>query len=164
MQATDENFYGTTNGLGAAGEGTVFKITPRGKLSTLYSFCSKPACTDGANPEAGLVQGADGNFYGTTSGTYCYCQGPGCDTVFKITPGGKLTTLHSFGANEGLPYAGLIQATDGDLYGTTFYGGYRPMPMTGDCAQYGCGTGFKITAAGKLTTLHSFKVAHGSNP
>jgi hypothetical protein len=63
----------------------VFEITPGGKLTTVYSFCSKTNCTDGGRPEAGLVQGTDGNFYGTTE-----------STVFRITPAGKLTTLYSF--------------------------------------------------------------------
>ncbi len=78
--------------------GTVFKITPSGTLTTLYSFCSQSGCTDGLEPEAVLVQGTDGNFYGTTifGGT----NGEG--TVFKITPGGQLTTLYSFCSQSGL--------------------------------------------------------------
>jgi len=86
VQATDGNFYGTTTG-GGAGSGTVFKITPAGALTTLYSFCSEPDCADGATPYAGLVQGTDGALYGTTrygGGTSCV----DCGTVFKITPGG----------------------------------------------------------------------------
>ena len=66
VQATDGNFYGTTSSGGANGDGTVFKITPSGTLTTLYSFCSQSGCTDGANPDAGLVQATNGNFYGTT--------------------------------------------------------------------------------------------------
>jgi uncharacterized repeat protein (TIGR03803 family) len=114
VQGTSGNFYGTTaygGGIGCSGGcGTVFKITPSGVLTTLHSFDK----TDGANPSAGLVQGTDGNFYGTTEygGT-----GDG-GTIFKITPAGILTTLHSF-SDEGSPYAGLIQSTDGSFYGTT---------------------------------------------
>jgi uncharacterized repeat protein (TIGR03803 family) len=123
VQATDGNFYGTTldGGLysnqacSAPGCGTVFKITPGGTLTTLYSFCAQTNCTDGANPGAGLVQGTDGNFYGTTSigGAYGY------GTVFRITPGGTLTTLHSFDDSDGASPGGLVQATDGSFYGIT---------------------------------------------
>jgi len=173
--ATDGNFYGTTVGGGVnlgcpnygPGCGTVFKITPAGKLTTLYSFCSQGGknCTDGAAPFAGLVQGTEGDLYGTTfgGGTGSACQG--CGTVFKITPAGKLTTLYSFcsegGANctDGAwPYPGaLSQSSNGIFYGTTSGGG-----------TYGAGTIFKITAAGKLTTLYSFcpetNCTDGENP
>src|ERR1019366_5014744 len=119
VQATDGNFYATTleggsnNGcsLGSGSCGTVFKITPGGTLTTLYSFCAQPGCADGGNPYAGLVQGSDGNFYGTTFGR----GANGYGTVFKITPAGALTSLHSFtGADGQYPFAGLVQATDGD--------------------------------------------------
>ncbi len=118
IQATDGNFYGTTPGTGANGAGTVFKITAGGTLTTLYSFCSQSGCTDGTAPYAGLVQGTDGSFYGTTTfggaiGNY--------GTIFRITPGGTLTTLYSFdaGADESEPWAGLVQDTNGNFYGTT---------------------------------------------
>jgi uncharacterized repeat protein (TIGR03803 family) len=141
IQATDGNFYGTTNAGGAYGRGTVFKITTGGQLTTLYSFCSLQNCLDGSTPYAGLVQATDGNFYGTTSGGGIYGQG----MVFKITPGGLLTPLHSFDSTDGAnPTAGLIQATDGNFYGTTNRGGN------------GSGTIFKITPEGTLTTLYSF--------
>ena len=68
VQASDGNFYGTTEAGGAYGYGSVFKMTPAGMLTTLYSFCSQPNCTDGAGPSAPLVQATDGNFYGTTYG------------------------------------------------------------------------------------------------
>ena len=104
VQGTDGNFYGTTSGggaygiptctsgIGLVGCGTIFKMTPGGMLSTLYSFCAQTNCPDGADPIAELVQGADGNFYGTTAAAGT----DGCGTVFKITPAGALTTLHSF--------------------------------------------------------------------
>jgi len=100
IQATDGNFYGTTAAGGAyndficngEGCGTVFKITPAGTLTTLYSFCAKAGCPDGTGPR-GLVLGANGNFYGITEfGGTCTSEG-GCGTVFKITPGG--TTDHA---------------------------------------------------------------------
>jgi uncharacterized repeat protein (TIGR03803 family) len=119
VQGTDGNFYGTTTS-GGIGGGTVFKITPAGKLTTLYSFCQQIAdyqCTDGSTPSAPLVQGSDGNFYGTTvnggpSNPYGYTYG----TVFKITPTGALTTLHGFEGPDGAsPIAGLVQGSDGNL-------------------------------------------------
>jgi uncharacterized repeat protein (TIGR03803 family) len=124
----DKNkFYGTTFGGGANNNGTVFKITSSGTLSTLYSFCFQPNCADGRNPYAGLIQATDGNFYGTTEqgGVNNCAQHYGCGTVFKITPSGTLTTLYSFSNGPGgaLPDAGLIQARDGNFYGTTSAGG-----------------------------------------
>jgi uncharacterized repeat protein (TIGR03803 family) len=127
VQASDGNFYGTTGTGGAFGNyGTIFKITPSGTLTTLYSFCAQNGCADGEYPGAELVQATDGNLYGTTQsgGTSQNCDSYGCGTVFKITPSGTLTTLHSFNyADGGYPYAGLVQARDGNFYGTTFKGG-----------------------------------------
>ena len=150
IQGTDGNFYGTTDGGGVYEQGTVFKVTAGGTLTTLYTFCSQIYCTDGAAPEAGLVQATDGNFYGTTYSGGTYGQG----TVFRITATGDLSTLYNFCSQSGCadgadPEAGLVQGTDGNLYGTTSYGG-----ITDSCD--GCGTVFKITLAGQLTTLHSF--------
>jgi len=147
IQGTDGNFYGTTL------TNTVFKITPSGTLTTLHWFAGPP--TDGADPYAGVVQASDGNFYGTTTGggaSSSACPS-GCGTVFKMTPSGTLTTLHSFDSTDGVsPEAALLQATDGDLYGTTFEGG-----TNANCAVGGCvGTIFKITPRGTLTTLYNF--------
>jgi uncharacterized repeat protein (TIGR03803 family) len=102
------------------GCGTVFQITPAGTLTTLYSFCSQPNCTDGAAPFAGLIQATDGNFYGTTyQGGNNICFGSGCGTVFKISPAGKFTALHSFDLTDArIPMAGLIQAPGGNFWGT----------------------------------------------
>jgi uncharacterized repeat protein (TIGR03803 family) len=145
VQATDGNFYGTTVFDGAYNGGTVFRVTPSGTLTTLYSFCAQTNCTDGANPEPGLVQASNGDFYGTTYDGGA--QGDG--TVFRISPSGALTTIYSFCAQmnctDGVnPVAGLSQ-TKGDFYGTTEYGG-----------AYNAGTVFQITPSGKLTTLYSF--------
>jgi len=161
VQGTDGNFYGITGGGGAYSAGTVFKITPAGTLTTLYSFCAQSGCTDGGYPAAGLVQGTDGSFYGTTSagGTSNGCAPHvGCGAVFKITPAGTLTTLYSFCSQTGCtdgsePWAGLVQGTDGNFYGTTAGGGVK--------GNYG--TVFKITPAGTLTTLHSFDGTDGSS-
>ncbi len=157
IQATDGNLYGTTLNGGDYNSGTVFRITPQGTLTTLYSFCSQPNCTDGGEPYAGLVQATDGNFYGTTS----LAGADGYGTVFKITPSGLLTTLHSFTGypTDGAePLAGLLQASDGSFYGTTVDGGGNNNCMNNPS---GCGTVFKITPGGTLTTLYSFCAQSG---
>ena len=147
VQGSDGNFYGTTAQGGASSYGTVFKITPGGSLTALHSFSYYG---DGAVPYAGLVQGNDGNFYGTTF----YGGDGGGGTVFKITSGGSLTTLYSFSGNDGSsPRAGLVQGTDGDFYGTTVFGG-----------PSGGGTVFRITSGGSLTTLYSFSAGGHANP
>jgi uncharacterized repeat protein (TIGR03803 family) len=159
IQGIDGNFYGTTKGGGANDDGTVFQLTPSGGLTTLYSFCSQSNCTDGALPYAGLIQGIDGNFYGTTIE-----GGPNiiAGTVFKLTPSGTLTTLHSFCSQSSggapcpdgaEPAAGLIQGIDGSFYGTTYWGGANYGP---GLPSLGAGTVFKITPSGTLTTLYSF--------
>jgi uncharacterized repeat protein (TIGR03803 family) len=161
IQGFDGNFYGTTSGGGSTtcpgGCGTVFKINARGKFITLHSFDS----LDGGVPTAGLVQASNGNFYGTTLyGGDLTCSEPyGCGTIFEITPAAKLTTLHIFtGADGEWPMGGLIQATDGNFYGTTSAGG-----ASTNCPG-GCGTVFRITAGGMLTTLHNFDGADGWSP
>jgi uncharacterized protein (TIGR03437 family) len=151
IQATGGNFYGTTYGGGTSGAGTIFKITPDGTLTTLYAFGQVAGYDDGANPWAGLIQAKDGNFYGTTaSGGQGYVG-----TVFRMTPAGTLTTLYNFGGGDdgGKPYAGIIQASDGNFYGTASDGGAN-----------GYGTVFEITPAGALTTLHSFTWTDGEHP
>jgi uncharacterized repeat protein (TIGR03803 family) len=153
VQGANGMFYGTTQNGGANSYGTVFQIqlTTNGPPTTLYSFTGDG---DGGFPVAGLVPGADGNFYGTasTGGT-----GGGWGTIFKITPGGALSSLHSFtgAADGGFPYAELVQGADGNFYGTTLGGG----------TQNGWGTVFKITPAGLLNNLYSFTgVADGGSP
>lgn len=146
VQGPDGNMWGTTEQGGSSNCGTVFKITPSGVLSTVFSF----DCTDGAGLAVGLSLGKDGNFYGVTGGG----GGHGDGSVFKLTPGGSLTTVFNFSGTNGVaPYGTLVQGTDGNFYGTTNGGG-----------SIGYGTVFKITPGGTLTTLHSFDFAHGSNP
>jgi uncharacterized repeat protein (TIGR03803 family) len=119
IQASDGALYGTTKTGGSANFGTVFKVTLSGTLTTLHSFCAQSQCPDGIYPEAGLLHATDGNFYGTTSSA-----GLGFGTIFRITPSGNLTTLHSFSYPDGEnPMAQLIEATNGVLYGTTVNGG-----------------------------------------
>ena len=129
---------------------------PNGALTTVYSFGSvtnaNGEALDGANPYAGLVQGSDGCFYGTT-----YTGGTNnAGTAFKICPTGALTTLYSFtGGNDGAnPQAELVQGRDGNFYGTTENGGatnYNPYTYS-----FGYGTVFKISPTGALTSLYSF--------
>jgi len=148
VPATNGYLYGTTAQGGANKFGTIFKITPAGALTTLYNFCPQAGCPDGANP-GGLIQAANGDLYGTTiwGGNANFCGGPalGCGTIFKITPAGALTTLHSFDGSDGEETNGLMQASDGNLYGTTYGGGTN-----------GAGTIFKITPSGVFTSLHTF--------
>ncbi len=139
VRGTDGNFYGTTSSGGANNDGTVFKITLTGVLTTLYSFAGG---TDGANPYAPLALGPDGNFYGTT-----LAGGIEFGTVFQITPTGSVTPLHSFagGSDGSAPYAGLVSATDGNLYGTS--------SGSGDESP---GTIFSVTTTGTFATLYNF--------
>ncbi len=146
---TNGNLYGTTSGGGFSGAGTVFTISPQGTLTTLYSF-SGPS--DGAQPHGALVQGFDGNFYGTTfSGGLASNAG----TVFSISSTGMLTTIYRFAAvGDGAnPYGGLVQGSDSNFYGTTSAAGAG-----------GMGTVFRINSAGTLTTLQSFNGTNGANP
>jgi uncharacterized repeat protein (TIGR03803 family) len=148
--------------------GTVFKMTPNGALTIVYSFCAETNCADGIEP-VGLTLGTDGNFYGTTyQGGRARCesnQPSGCGTVFRLTPQGTLTTLYRFCAQAqcvdgGDPLGGVTQGPDGSLYGTTNVGG----AFTECDAPYGgCGTIFKLNAKG-LTTLHSFNRTDGGYP
>lgn len=154
IQGTDGKFYGTAVEYGVNHGGTVFKISKEGTLTALFSFCDQSNCTNGYAPWAGLVQAADGNFYGTTfrGGDDSCLPGYGCGTVFRISPTGILTTLHRFDDSDGrFPSAGLLEATDGNLYGTTTTDGVGCFPNT-TCA----GTIFKITPGGELTTLYVF--------
>ncbi len=116
------NLYGTTAFGGASGSGTVFRLDPKGDLTVLYNFTGYG---DGDEPWAGVVLDAQGNLYGTTQYGGGSCNYPGCGVVFKVTPKGKETVLHSFGprADGYAPVAGLTVSANGTLYGTTQFGG-----------------------------------------
>jgi uncharacterized repeat protein (TIGR03803 family) len=120
LQASDGNFYGTTfEGGHGIGCGTVFKLNQAGNVSPVYAF--KDAA-DGCNPEAGLVQGTDGNLYGTTP--YGGKGGNGGDgTLFQLTTHGVHTILYNFGTTGYRPLAAPMQDTNGTFYGTTELGG-----------------------------------------
>ena len=145
MLGSDGNFYGTAQLGGANNGGVVFKITTAGVETVLHSFGGEG---DGANPMGRLIQGRDGNLYGTTS----MGGDKGRGTVFKITTAGVETVLHSFagGADGKGPNGRLIQGPDGNLYGMTSAGLASPV---GDKNN---GTVFKITTAGVETVLHTF--------
>lgn len=145
---TDGNFYGVTGAGGGSGCiqygcGTIFKITPSGVLTSLYNFGDG---SEGVAPNAPPIQGSDGSFYGTTTSVaYAY----------KITAAGAFTLLTGF---IGPPYGPLFQASDGNFYGMTYDGG------SDGCFQEGCGTVFKMTPNGTVTTLYIFDGTHGAGP
>lgn len=161
VQGEDGALYGMTSNGGEHDGGTVFRITLGGTYTVLYSFGSSPK--DAIVPTGGLVQADDGDFYGVTaSGGANHCaqipqDGGNCGTIFKITPDGEETVLYSFGTSpsDGVePNASLLQASDGNFYGTTLNGGANACSNVG--ATHNCGTAFKMDAAGKVTVLYSF--------
>ena len=152
LQAADGDFYGTTSAGGTGNEGTVFKMDAAGNVTTLHNF----GLQDGAKPSAPLIQATDGNFYGTTvsGGTGGCSPISTCGTVFRMDSSGNVTTLHSFANTDGShPVAALLEAADGNFYGTTSSGGAG-----------GYGTVFKMDAAGNVTTIHVFVNSSGGNP
>jgi uncharacterized repeat protein (TIGR03803 family) len=155
VQGRDGELYGTTQNGGVDGDGTVFRITTNGIITTLHSFCPEDNCSDGMIPEAGVVLGDNGTFYGSTSfGGNSICQLLGCGTLFKMSSEGSLTTLHRFDSGDGeLPVAPLVQGVGGTFYGTTQWGGHF-----GNCATLGngCGTVFEMIQGGTFTTLDLF--------
>lgn len=157
LEGSDGCLYGTTEGGGGSGElGTVFRVSPDGTFATIHRFEGQ----DGSSPSATLIQGKDGFFYGVTpfgGAGFDHTVNSGAGTVFRLTPGGQVTTLHSFhGADGELPVA-LLQGADGNFYGTTSYGGAGSSPVK----YMGSGTLFRITPAGKFTVLHRFGSAGG---
>ena len=167
VQGSDGNFYGATNSGGtnhcdtipqAGGNcGTLFRMTPAGTTTILYSFGNNR--TDGIQPNGSLSQASDGNFYGTTqNGGANGCGSSGtvndCGTAFRLTSDGNVTILYSFGASlaDGIaPTGGLIRGADGALYGRTVSGG------GGRCGGlFGCGTIFRMTTAGQVSLIYKF--------
>jgi uncharacterized protein (TIGR03437 family) len=169
IQGSDGNFYGTTSSGGvlntavcteynAYGCGTVFKLTPSGTLTTLHSFCVKGGtCSDGYNPGYSLVEGLDGNFYGTTPSGGCAGNVETCGTFFRVAPSGTFTTLYTFcnqpNCSDGYNPGSIILGSDGNFYGVTAYSNLR--------ATDG-GVVFQLTPAGVYTVLYTFcsHIAH----
>ncbi len=157
IQARDGNFYGTTyqggtNGYGQYG--TIVKVSPGGKISTLYTFGvitdTNGRALDGSNPQGALMQGDDGALYGTTTagGT-----NGGFGTIFRITTNGAFSSLFSFnGTNGNVPICQLARTINGNLYGTTLLGGIGFDPVS----ETGQGTLFMLTSNGRFTNLHCF--------
>lgn len=138
VQGADGNFYGTTDPASVSFcptcIGTIFRLTPQGAFTNLYNFCAQTNCADGQNPQPGLIQASNGNFYGTTvSGV-----------IFEITPAGKYSVLYKFNFGGSIP-GPLMQGSNGDLYGATEFGG-----------AHHSGSVFRITLGGKFTNLYSF--------
>jgi uncharacterized repeat protein (TIGR03803 family) len=166
----DGNLYGTGRGAGRADGGftlgneifsnngsslgSVFQVNPSGALTVLHRFSGG---RDGANPAFRLIQGRDGNFYGTTNGQI------GSSSVFKMSPAGDITVLHTFPYySEGSPNW-LIQATDGNFYGTTMTGGTPLSFGAVNTTPASLGTVFKITPAGSFTVLNNFSTNGAQN-
>src|ERR1051326_6765293 len=149
LLASNNLFYGAPSGGGAFEHGTVFAATPTGAVGVVHSFDG----TDGEEPAASPVQGTNESLYGTSSGGNLH---PG--TIYDVTRLGSFNTLHRFCSKANCtdgsqPLAELIQATDGNFYGTTYFGG-----------DFGVGTVFKISLNGFFTSLHSFHNTDGAGP
>jgi uncharacterized repeat protein (TIGR03803 family) len=144
-------FYGATTGGGANGYGEIFSMTTAAKITTLHSF--SPTDGNGINPYGIPVQASDGNFYGTTLAT---SSSGGNGVIYQMTPSGTYKVLHTLASNgsEGCNmYAGLLSASDGNLYGTA-----------NNCGPNGDGTLFQITRTGTFTVIHAFDTTDGNNP
>jgi uncharacterized repeat protein (TIGR03803 family) len=154
IQGSNSNFYGVAGSGGAYGQGTFFELTSTGQFKVLHSFCNQPGCATGALPSASPIQASNGNFYGTTTGGGFHGGG----VVYEITPGGLYKALYNFcsqpNCTDGnVSEATLVQDANGNLYGTTLYGG-----------AYGHGTVFEITPSDQYIVLHSFDGIDGETP
>jgi uncharacterized repeat protein (TIGR03803 family) len=155
IQGMDGNLYvaarvGGDYAYAEDGAGTILEITPGGKATIVHTFCTEASCTDGQMPNS-LMQASNGNFYGTTVGGF-YNNG----TVFEQMPNGQFTTLYTFCslancADGSTPSGTLVEGWNRELYGVTSSGGISQTVCGGTC-----GTVFKITTSGKLTTIYSF--------
>jgi uncharacterized repeat protein (TIGR03803 family) len=156
IQGLDGNFYGTAGVGGIGDRGAIYVATSSGTLSDLFAFCKDKTCPTGASPYLSLLQISNGNFFGFTLGT------ADNGTLFRLSPAGVINNLHTFCATtcaDGqMPRANLIQARNGNLYGTTNAGG----------AFHNSGTIFELTTSGTLTTVYNFcqltNCADGSSP
>ena len=140
VEGNDGFLYGSTRMGGAHDAGVIFKISKSGGFKLLHSFCSAAQCADGANPTP-RVLGNDGNLYGGTRSGAASNNG----SIFRITPGGSLITLHALNntTDGGPPNQALVQASDGNFYGV---GGISPRGVIGSL--------FRVTPAGQFTDIH----------
>jgi uncharacterized repeat protein (TIGR03803 family) len=149
---TSGNLYGTTQGGGEYGYGTVFALSPQKQETVLYSFCKLASCADGATPYAGVILDSQNNLYGTTNLGGEYDNG----TIFKVNSAGVETVLYSFKGSPGdgeLPHGGLVFDAKGNIYGTTEAGGVN-----------GTGTVFKLTPSGKESIVYNFAPSDSTGP
>ena len=154
VQAPDGSFWGTSFEGGTFNGGTVYKVTAAGIVTTLYNFCTESRCTDGADPESALLRASDGNYYGVTP----FGGASNLGTVFKVTQAGIFTKLHDFAPSDGAqPWGALIQ-NGSAFYGTSAAGG------SSSACLGGCGTIFKVTSTGTVTTIHNFILSDGASP
>jgi uncharacterized repeat protein (TIGR03803 family) len=154
---------GTVGGYYESGCGNVFRLSIGGEPTRVHNFTSQ----DGAYPTAALVQGTDGNFYGTVDGggllTCSSYDSPGCGAVYRMTPSGVVSLVHSFSGQDGAtPYSPLITSKDGSFYGVTLFGGNTT--CSGGAPWQGCGTVFRIDTSGTFSLLHSFSGPDGAYP
>jgi len=161
IEGSDGFLYGVAatggqfSGLAVSQPGNIFKIGKTGSgFQIVHTFCSLPKCADGAFP-AGLIQASDGNFYGTTDGGGSFqgqsCQSFGCGTVFRLTPSGAFTVLHTLnGTNEGSLLGRLIQASDGNLYGPSSSQSGAGAPDFGGIVR--------VTTSGQFSVIYTFPV------
>ena len=151
VRGLDGNFYGTTLAGGKNHAGTVFRMTPAGAVTVLHSFCAAKNCADGEQPAPALVEGRNGDFYGTTAQKGAYRSG----TIFAVSSAGVLRTLHSFCARSNCPDGatpidGMVRAKDGSFYGTASAGG-----------RFYYGVVYHLTEAGTYSIVYDFCALHG---
>ena len=161
IQDSKGNLYGTTRGNGfIGGASVIFKVDPKGQQTVLYVADEDQACC----LDSPLARDAQGNLYGMSpfagdEGCSYISGGIGCGTLFKLSPSGKLTVLHTFHGTEGAqPEGGVVLDAQGNVYGTAFFGGKAGFchPTNGDYQADGCGTIYKVDSSGKFSVLHSF--------
>ena len=167
---SEGNLYGTAGFGGANNVGAVYKLTASGQETVLHSFCSLAKCADGSAPSGGVIIDSEGNLYGTTieggASSNGSSKASGAGVLYKLAPSGQETVLYNFCslancADGSLPSGGLLMDSEGNLYGTTLYGG------TNGGMSSGSGVVYKVDTSGTETVLCSFGSAScpdGSNP
>jgi len=161
----DGELYGTTANGGDEGLGTAFRITRDGKLTVLHSFTT----AEGGSPSAGLTAAADGNFYGVTGGVYARDATSGAlsatnyGAVYQLSPKGSFRLMHEFQGHDGAqPATALVQATDGNLYGTT---SELKAVVSPHSQNLSWGTVYRMSTKGLFTTVYKFTgMADAGNP